>query len=118
MLLNVGSGGGGAAAAPSGGAAAGGDAVDAPAEKAEEKEEGKQGYSLNPLRKGSDVVFCSQGRIGRRYGFRPVRLISTFSRRGGVWFGSQASATYLAADRLGIETKNKFLIIWKPLREF
>ena len=73
MLLNVGSGGGAAAAAPSGGAAvAAGGAADAPAEKEEEKEEGAMLCDAPPPYFAN--VSNREGRVGRRHGFRPLRL--------------------------------------------
>lgn len=73
MLLNVGSGGGAAAAAPSGGAAAAaGGAADAPAEKEEEKEEGTMGLEFHAGDIANDRN--REGRVGRRHGFRPLRL--------------------------------------------
>lgn len=70
--MNVGSG-GGAAAAPAAGGASGGGAAAAEETKEEEKEEGT---ALNiPGQDGPSAnVFCREGRIGRGYGLRSLRL--------------------------------------------
>lgn len=73
LLLNVGSGGGTAAVATGGAAAPGGDAAPQE-EKKEEKEEGEKndGRCCFPI--GWLICLCREGRVGRGYGLRSVRL--------------------------------------------
>jgi 60s Acidic ribosomal protein len=79
LLLNVGSG-GGAAAPAAGGAAAAAGAGDAAAEapKEEAKEEGKITSSCHV--RLSLTFLLRKGRIGRRHGFRSLRLNSACER--------------------------------------
>lgn len=79
LLMNVGSGGGGAAAAPAAGGAGAGGAAAEEAPKEEEKEEGEFCFPYCCYVKGRMwvdvcVCCCREGRVGRGYGFRSVRL--------------------------------------------
>ena len=115
MLVNVGSGGGAAAAPAAGGAATGGAAAaDEPAKEEEKKEEGTSDDGISRVL--TNISLHRKRRIGRRYGFRSLRLdCLCFAISYSLYrYHTKKASSCTALARLQMELEGK-IELWRVI---